>query len=175
MDIEGPGDLAVQQQKYNEDDDKCLLVPVETENEKGEVTAEEQAIFDEHSAILQCHPAVRYAEFQRRLEAIEGQQCAKKVAKKTVQKNNLKNNKSAKTANARRCANYYWMKKAAQYLSEGYEAEEIAERVVLKAGRKKPPTGSQKAKKYKALKKNNEGVIFFQDPLFFSGPLAKGS
>ena len=134
MDIHGPGEL---HKTFNPDDDKCIEVPLETEYADGKVTKEEQEIFDAHFAQLQDHPAIRQAVFMEMYERLEGTKKKSKTLKKAMVKNPTQQ-KSYKIKRAKMQANFAWRLQAAQYLSEGYTAEDIASRVVLKARCKKP-------------------------------------
>ena len=145
MDIKGPGD---QCNAFNEDDDHCILVPDVTEDAAGKFTKEEQEIFDAHSALLQDHPAVRHAMYTEMLDKIEALDKPKKGLKKAV-KVRKKQPKSEKIRRSKANANYRWRTQAAQYLSEGYTPEEIAERIVLKAGKKKTRNSGSCRKKVK--------------------------
>ena len=120
-----------------------FVVPLTTEehDEDGNivVTQEEQDIFNAHASELQSHPQMRkqvYIEMLRKLNAASG--TTKKVAKKLELKQKGKaGKKSARMIQARRGLNQEWKLKSAQYLEEGYTAEQMAGRVILQASKKK--------------------------------------
>ena len=120
-----------------------FVVPLTTEehDEDGNVviTEEEQDIFNAHASELQSHPALRkqvYVEMLRKLNECKG--TTKTVVKKMEAKQKGKpGRKSARMIQARKSLNQEWKLKSAQYLEEGYTAEQMAERVVLQASKKK--------------------------------------
>jgi hypothetical protein len=151
MDVAGPG---CQLQEFSAEDDHCLEIPMETQDEDGKITAEEQDIFDEHYAALQNHPAIRHAQYTHMYEQLETVKAKKGSKKAALKKKDAKQKLGAKSAKIRRAkmnANFAWKLKAAQYLSEGYTAEDIAGRVLLKARPKAAPkqkSGQKKMKMY---------------------------
>ena len=120
-----------------------FVVPLTTEehDEDGNVviTEEEQDIFNAHASELQSHPALRkqvYVEMLRKLDECKGTTKAAVKKMETKQKGKP-GRKSARMIQARRAVNQEWKLKSAQYLEEGYTAEQMAERVVLQASKKK--------------------------------------
>ena len=120
-----------------------FVVPLTTEEHDDDgnvvVTQEEQDIFNAHASELQSHPQMRkqvYIEMLRKLNEASG--AKKKVVKKLELKQKGKNGKkSARMIQARRGLAQEWKLKSAQYLEEGYTAEQMAGRVVLQASKKK--------------------------------------
>ena len=134
--------------KYDEDADKCITMPMETEGADGGWTMEEQEIFDENAALLQSHPTVRDAVYTKMWEKLKTAEGAKE-AKKNVKKAPMKTKKSERIRRAALPTAEDWRGVTLAHMADGYSAEELAVRVPMQA-KPKYKSGALKRHFYKS-------------------------